>query len=172
MAKISIDEGDLLMAFESGDGMMEWFLDRQTGVVIGLGDDVLLDDDEDDDEEGEDWEREEKALRRAIHENEGGEDARYLAIPSLASHEGFEIMDDFARSQDDRRVRGALLDALDRRRPFRSFKDALLNFPDVRERWFAYHEERMREEARAWLRSEGIDAELTRPVPPPSPDDP
>jgi hypothetical protein len=169
MAKISIDEGDLLMAFESGDGMTEWFLDRQTGVVIGLGDNVLLDDDEDDDEEG--WEAEEKALRRAIYENDG-EDERYLAIPSLPSHEGFRIMEDFARSQDDRRVRGALLAALDRRRPFRSFKDALLGFPDVRERWFAYHEERMREEALAWLRSEGIDAELTRPVPPPSPDDP
>jgi hypothetical protein len=164
MAKIQIDEGDLLMAFDSGDGMMEWFLDRETGAVIGLGDDVFLDDE--DDEDDEDWEREEKALRRAIYEDAGGEEGRrYLAIESLGSHEGFRIMEDFAASQDGR-VRDALFRALDRHRPFRSFKDALLNFPDVREAWFRYHEGRLREEALAWLESEGIDAELTTPSPP------
>jgi hypothetical protein len=163
MAKISIDEGDLLMAFESGDGMTRWFLDRQTGAVIGLGDDVLLDDD-DDDEDLQDWEREERALRRAIYDDDG-EDRRYLPIESLSSHEGFRIMEDFAASLEGR-VRAALFDALDRRRPFRSFKDALMGFPDVRERWFAYHEEQLREHALDWLRIEGIDAELTRPSPP------
>jgi hypothetical protein len=165
MAKIQIDEGDLLMAFESGDGMMEWFLDRETGTVIGLGDDVLLDDE--DDEDDEDWEREEKALRRAIHENVDGEEGgRYLAIESLGSHEGFRIMEDFASSLEEGRVREALFRALDRHRPFRSFQDALLGFPDVREAWFRYHEGRLREHALDWLRAEGIDAELTTPSPP------
>jgi hypothetical protein len=159
MPKISIDEGELLMAMESGDGMTQWFLDRQTGAVIGLGDDVMLDDD-DDDEDLEDWEREEEALRRTIYDESDGEDGRYLPIESLGSHEGFRIMERFAAAQDGRRVREALLDALDRRRPFRSFKDALAGFPDVREAWFRYQEGQLREEALAWLRSEGIDAEL------------
>jgi len=157
MAKISIDEGELLEAFDGGDGMMQWYLDRQTGAVIGLGDDVLFDDDEDEEEEG--WEAEEKALRRAIHEDDG-EDGRYLAVPSLGSHEGFRIMERFAASLEDGRARDALFDALDRRRPFRSFKDALMGFPEVREAYFRYHEGQLREQALAWLEGEGIDAEL------------
>jgi len=181
MAKLSIDEGDLLMAFESGDGMMQWFLDRQTGEVIGLDEDLLIDDEDqdddeevedddeggdegeggkdgDDDEDPDDWQARERALRRKIYADESGE--RYLPIPSLSSNEGFRIMERFAASQEGR-VREELLDALDRRRPFRAFKDALRG--QVRDRWFAYHEQRVREEALDWLRSEEIDAELTTP---------
>lgn len=142
---------------------MRWYLDRQTGEVIGLSDDYLFvddeEDDEDEDEEPQDPESEQRKLRRAI-DRDG--DGRYLDIPSLGSHEGFRIMEGFADAQGGR-VRDALFDALKRHRPFRSFKDALAYFPEVRQRWFTYHEERMREEALAWLRSEEIDAELTRP---------
>lgn len=167
MAKIRIDEGELLMAFDSGDGTEHWYLDRETGAVIFLSDDFGFGLDDEDEEEDEDdaeggWQDEERALRREINRDEEGR--RYLAVPSLGSHDGFRMMERFAGSQEDRRVREALFDALDRRRPFRSFKDALMAFPDVRERWFAYHEERLREEALAWLESEGIEAELTTPA--------
>ena len=146
MAKISIDEGELLMAFESGDGMTKWFLDRETGQVIFLSDDDLEDEEE---------------IRRAIYEEDDDEEnERYLVIPSLGSNEGYGLMEDFAAAQEDRRVRLALFDALNRRRPFRSFKDALMGFPGVREAWFKYQEGQLREEALAWLRSKGIDAEL------------
>jgi uncharacterized protein UPF0158 len=143
MAKIRIDEGWLLMAFDSGDGMESWYLDRQTGEVIRLGEYGDLDEDDE--------------LRERIDEDE---EDRFLSIPSLSSHEGFRIMEDFAASQSDGRVREALFDALDRRRPFRSFKDALNGLGEVRDQWFRYQENRLREHARAWLESEEIDAEL------------
>ena len=137
--------------------------DRQTGEVIFRSDDFdLLSDDLDDDDEEDADEDEESEIRRAIDEDE---EDRYIPVPSLGSHEGFRIMERFAAAQEGR-VREALFDALDRRRPFRSFKDALLGFPDIREAWFRYHEERLREEALDWLRAEGIDAELTTPSPP------
>ena len=136
--------------------------------MIGLGDDIMLgDDDDDDDEDMQDWEREERALRRAIYDD--AEDRRYLPIESLASHDGFRIMEGFAASLEHGRERDALFHALDRRRPFRSFKDALAAFPDVREAWFRYQEGRLREEALAWLRSEGVDAELVSPRAEPAP---
>jgi len=163
MAKLRIDEGELLMAFDSGDGTEHWYLDRQTGAVIFRSDDFdSLDDDFEDDDD--DFEDDESEFRRAIAEDK---EDRYIPVPSLGSHEGFRIMERFAASQEGR-VRGALLDALDRRRPFRSFKDALEDFPKVRAAWFGYHEERVREEALAWLESEGIDAELVpyRDAPP------
>lgn len=140
---IRIDQGELEEAFDSGDGMMRWYLDRETGDLIPLSD----------------WDEieEEREIREAIDDDA---DDRYLAVPSLPSHEGFRIMEDFARSLDDGRARGALLDALERRRPFRSFKDALEGFAGVREAWFAYHSERLRQDAVSWLASEGIEAEL------------
>ena len=143
MAKIRIDEGWLLMAFDSGDGMESWFLDRETGEVIRLSE----------------WDEleEEEEIRARIDEDE---DERYLSVPSMSSHQGFRIMEDFARSQADPRVRGVLFDALDHRRPFRSFKDALAGLGGVREEWFKYHENRLREHALDWLRVKDVDAEL------------
>lgn len=146
MTKIQIDQGELEMAMGSSDGMMSWYLDRQTGDVIGLGDG--------DDNDGIPQLRE---VRDAIDANDYD---RYLPIPSLASSEGFRLMEEFASAQQDRRVRGTLLNSLDQHRPFRSFEDALFGFPEVRDRWFAFHSERIRDEALAWLRTEGIDAEL------------
>jgi len=51
--------------------------------------------------------------------------------------------------------------ALDGRRPFRVFKDALFDYPPVRERWFRFHHERVLEEVRLWLETEGVDFEWT-----------
>jgi hypothetical protein len=140
---IRIDRGQLEAAFDSGDGMMRWYLDRQTGDLVPLSE----------------WDEleEEEEIRAAV--NDDGDD-RYLEVPSLPSHEGFRIMEDFARTMEDGRVRGALLDALERRRPFRSFKDALEGFPGVREAWFAYHDERLGQHAKRWLAEEGIEAEM------------
>jgi hypothetical protein len=164
MAKLRIDEGFLLMAFDSGDGTEQWFLDRQSGEVIRLSDDLGFLDDDDEDDEGDDdladWEKEERALRRKIYADEN--DEQYLQIPSLGSHEGYRIMEDFAVDQEDERVREKLFRALDGRRPFRSFKDALPG--NLLNTWYAYHEQRLRREALDWLEAEGIDAELTSPA--------
>lgn len=142
MARIQIDIGQLAVAMDSGDGSMSWFLDRETGDVIPLNEDGPL--------------GEEKEIWEAI--DAGSE--RYLEIPSRSSHEGFEIMEDFVASLDDGPARGALEAALRRPRPFRSFKDALMGFSEVRQRWFAYEEEESHAAAADWLRVEGIDAEL------------
>ena len=37
------------------------------------------------------------------------------------------------------------------RGPFRCFKDTLLEFPDLQEQWFKYHDGRMLEYAQEWL---------------------
>lgn len=144
--KIQIDEGWLLQAFESGDGSTSWYLDRETGDVIPLTDDDL---------DGE------EEIRAAIEGDEEEEDGgRYLCIPQRHSGDGFRLMERFVDTVEDPRTRDALYDALERRRPFRSFKDALTRYPDVRERWFAYEEAASREEAIAWLDTLEIEYEL------------
>ena len=69
-------------------------------------------------------------------------------------------MERFAAAQPDERVCDHLLRALDRRRPFRSFKDALADFLEVREAWFTYENDHLLPAARSWLEMEDIDAEL------------
>jgi len=44
--------------------------------------------------------------------------------------------------------------------PFRSFKNALLAYPQLRERWFAFHEKSLAQLAREWLDDQGIEADL------------
>ena len=57
-------------------------------------------------------------------------------------------------------ARARLTRAVQRSRPFRRFKDELLNYPDVREKWFAYEYDRMLDIAKEWLEDEGLDADL------------
>jgi hypothetical protein len=40
---------------------------------------------------------------------------------------------------------------------FRRFKDVLLDYPEARERWFAFKNEQMRQRALSWLASEDIE---------------
>ena len=154
MAKLRIDQSDLLMAMESHDS--SWYLDRETGEVLMVTDDDL------DLAEGEDVDPIEfpdpeiAEIAVAIHEGS----PRYVAVDPVPSHHGFRIMEDFVATLPDGAAHRELSRALDRRRPFRSFKDALHGFPDVREAWFRYQERRMLKEARGWLEVEGIDAEL------------
>jgi len=161
MAKIQIDEGELQMALGSGDGLENWFLDRQTGDVIFVSDDVIsssgLDDADEDEEDADDAEPgDPQQMWRAIERHP----ERYLEVPSMPSHDGFRRMERFTGSLEPGAARNALAEALRRRRPFRSFKDALSGFPDVREAWFKFEERELHQEAVDWLESEGIDFEL------------
>lgn len=70
------------------------------------------------------------------------------------NHDHLE-MEDFVEDLPEGRVRRDLEWALSqKRKPFRHFKDSLLGHPETRERWFAYHDGRLREIALAWLADE------------------
>jgi hypothetical protein len=154
MARLRIDVDDLAIAMSDHDN--EWVLDMETGKVLmadwvrdaDMHEDMglVLDEAAGDDDD--------------LGEFEPLESDRFRLIESIHSHQGFRWMERFAASQDDIRVRDHLLDALDRPKPFRRFKDALMDFPEARDAWFRYEEARLREEAEAWLQSEDIDAEL------------
>lgn len=154
MARLRIDVGDLTLAMS--DHSSEWMLDMETGQVLmaewvrdpDMHEDMglVLDEAGDDDDDLGDFD---------LLESD-----RFRRVDPVPSHEGFRWMERFAASQDDVRVRDRLLGALDRPKPFRRFKDALMDFPEARDAWFRYEEARLREEAEAWLQSEDIDAEL------------
>jgi hypothetical protein len=142
MATLRIHLGEFLLALSSHD--IEHYLDLQSGLVVPVFEDIGEDDGVPDVDE---------------------EPDRYRFIEPVPSHEGFRWMEQFALDQTDAEVRNELLAALDRRRPFRTFKDALLPYPAVRAEWFANEQERLLEYARSWLLGEEIDAELASTPP-------
>lgn len=152
MSAYSIDLDQLAVALS--DHSSEWVLDTRTGAIVMA-----------------EWVRDPE-LREDMGLEVGDEpddsdpldDDRFVGIEPVSSNEGFRWMEAFADAQDER-VRQRLLHALNQSRPFRRFKDALLAFPEVRDAWGAYEDEKLREEARAWLRSHDIDAEIVEPRP-------
>ncbi|HEU0302432.1 MAG TPA: UPF0158 family protein [Longimicrobium sp.] len=160
MAKIRIDLDQLAVALSDHD--FEWILDTETGNII-MPDWVR--DAEFPDELGlavdADGEVDDEAADALL------DSGRFIDIDPIGSDEGFRWMERFATSQPDPHVRERLLDALDRPRPFRRFRDALRQFPQVRDAWERHEGEKLREAAREWLAYHEIDAELV-PAPPPS----
>lgn len=68
----------------------------------------------------------------------------YLEIEPMCSRDAFEIMEDFTHSlEGNNALKGRLIRALERRKPFREFKFEIDNSGDEREQWFAFKKQRM-----------------------------
>jgi hypothetical protein len=106
-------------------------------------------------EDLEEWAAQDVELAGRILEDT---ERRYVLIERWHSSEAFELMEEFAEGAGNPRVRERLLFALRGRKPFRSFKDALCEWPDVRDAWFLFKDHAEREHARVWLLNFGIDA--------------
>ncbi len=76
------------------------------------------------------WEKE----IREVEENQ--DDIITFEVP--ASFEAFRIMEGFIDTVDDDVLRGRLLSAINRRRPFQNFKREIENSGKYRQLWFAY----------------------------------
>ena len=88
---------------------------------------------------------------------EGGN--RYFRIEPITSHESYEIMQDFAAAQESDEVRGNLFDALERKKPFRNFKNTLADYPGVQEKFYKYKDARLTEILRIRLEERGYELE-------------
>jgi hypothetical protein len=142
MSRLSIDAEELIMALEHHGDESEWLLDLQTGEVLFHADEELVGPDDD--------------LETQIERDPD----RYRAIDPIPSSTGWQVMAEFIEQLPDGEVRENLTRALRHSHPFRSFKNALLAYPTVREQWFAFHERSLTQLARDWLDDEGIEADL------------
>ena len=127
---LRVKAGDLVEALDFNFSEAEWFLDLKTGEVLFSSVDEPLELD---------------------GEGDADEDFNYLPIPPLESFRSFQIMEAFLDELPEGRPKKTLSAALSHRKPFRSFKDALLNFPDLREAWFRFRDAAMLDIAREWL---------------------
>jgi len=167
---------DLVESFEMGGDMVDQYLDLETGEVIPITEDIrsemrAIEQDLPEHLEGDE-------LRAAIIEAvenrgvpewmdeqlveameiEGDLGTRFIELPTPSSRDGYEDMEAFIETVQSARVQEVLTVAIDGRGAFGRFKNALLRYPDERERWFAFKQDRVRERVLEWLADEGIEA--------------
>ena len=92
------------------------------------------------------------------HEDVENED-KYFPIEPITSDEGYDIMQDFAASQESDEIKAHLIDALERKKPFRNFKQALADYPDVEKKFYAYKGNRLKKTLKARLAERGYELE-------------
>ena len=129
--KINLDE--LCSAMEDSSYEHEYYLDLETGEILFISDYM------DDEETGK--------LKDQVEEDSD----RYERIPEAESHEGYEDMVEFIATVKDERLVELLEVAINGKGAFRRFKDVLLNYPEERERWFQFKDDRVQEKALEWL---------------------
>jgi len=138
---LRIDLDELCSAVEDSSYEHEYYLDLETGEILFLSDYM-------DDEETE-------KLRDRIDE----EPDHYEQIPKAESHEGYEDMQDFIATVEDEHLAELLDVAINGKGAFRRFKDVLLSYPEERERWFKFKDDRVQGRALEWL--DDIDVTLS-----------
>jgi hypothetical protein len=130
---LKINLSDLCEAIDNNSLDYEHFLDLETGEILFVSD--YMDDEET------------AGLKDRIEENF----KRYERIPEAGSNQGYQDMVDFIDTVDDERLVELLEVAIDGKGAFRRFKDVLLNYPDERERWFRFKDEKIEQRAMKWL---------------------
>ena len=79
------------------------------------------------------------------------ESRRLVFVDAGDSRAAYQDMGDFTALVGDARACDLLTRALEGRGAFRRFKDTLLDYPELRQEWFAFHDRRMRRRAIDWL---------------------
>lgn len=87
----------------------------------------------------------------------------FLRVEPASSREQYKWMERFVAGVTEPALRERLIISIDGKGAFRRFKDALLNYPVERERWFAYRGELLHWHIQEWFKRDG----LTTSEPPP-----
>src|SRR5215475_7565208 len=166
ISKVSFS--DLEDAFLDSSDNYHYWLDKRTGEVLFVDEEIARSLERDEDlSNAPKWQREliEQARRvlRAFGELPGQEDddseielGRYVEIPKQESRDGYEDMEDFAETVTNPHLRDLLAVALRGKGAFRRFKDVLLGYPAERERWFSYRADLLHWHIRQWLEQHEI----------------
>ena len=155
MKKLKVDVEDIAMIMENQDRFgSQYYLDIETGETLVIPEELMSALEEGESCEGlPPWELELVPMAKEIFE--GSE--RYEEIPTRPSHEGYNLMVQFAQGVADERIERELSVALDGRGAFRRFKNVLRDYPEVEKEWFKLKAERDKEEVKEWLESIGIE---------------
>ena len=144
-SKIPIILDDFRQAVDDHCDFACYYLDRETGEIIFQSERSIT---EDNDTSG--WD--------TGGDRHSGD--RFIPIDPMESRRGHEIMKAFIGTLPQGPAADELTRAIAARKPFRRFKDALHNHPDLEKNWYAFHSGELKRIADDWLRHHGIDYEF------------
>jgi Uncharacterised protein family (UPF0158) len=134
---------------------MEAFLDLETGEVLVMTDEErdLLEEGNSREEEAlemPDWEKKSIGKLREILKS-----GRALALPAKFDFHEWDVMKRFAALVEDPDESIALLEAIHGTGAFRMFRETTTRL-GLREAWFEYRDQALREMAKEWLEQHGV----------------
>ncbi len=133
--EVPVDVEMLEIALTNGGGENQWYLDLETGDVLPVFDDPELE------------------------EKVESESERYLLVESTTeARDDFGAMENFVAGLADGEAKRDLERVLRRAKPFRNFREALREWPEVRQQWHAVQEKRSKDAVQVWLEENGIEA--------------
>ncbi len=137
--KLKVDMEQLVYALDSS-GEEDYYLDLETGEVLPF------------------WDREdmEDAIGEPVDDPEENPE-RYAYVDNILPGDAYDIMVDFARTVEDEHLLELLSVALNGRGAFGRFRDVLYGYPEQRQRWYEFKQERMMELAQEFLDRIGIE---------------
>lgn len=133
-----IDLGDLVMALDDHSPDHSWVLEPTTGAIHVYSE--LAD----------------ESFESVMRELAIDDPDTLIRIEPWPSHVGYGDMEDFIEQVRDPRARDLLERAIAGRGAFRRFKDALADYPELREAWYALSNARAERRAIEWMRDEGL----------------
>ena len=129
----------LEVAWES-HGELTWYLDLQSGDIVDRFDDPDVDEKIENDPD------------------------RFLLIESpLSPTDDFRVMEDFVLGLPESEARRDLERVLRRAKPFRNFREALRDWPEIQAQWSAVQEKQKTEAMKSWLAANEIEV-IPRPA--------
>lgn len=170
MRKLKINCIDFETAFELSSYETTAYLAAETGAVIFV-EDYVVDQLEEllADEDGEDVEtvlQTQTDLSDIDHQQlldaariGGGADNRYRMIPKQDSRDGYRDIQEYIWVLEDEHLRELLEVAILGSGAFRRFKDMLYGYPEAKENWFRFRDEREKRRMIDWLTAQGIEPE-------------
>mgnify|MGYP003381286417 CR=1 FL=1 len=173
MKKVTVNWDELSEAFGNSGMELRYFLDTDTGQVLMVTaeDQRYLQElyEEAQEEEASaafdlelalaesglpDWQQEGVRTADFIEIHFGG---RIIAIPEADTRAGYDAMQAFIATVENRRLQNQLFQATHGRGAFRRFRDILGQHLVEEQRWYAFEENRLRQQIAAWLAEEGIE---------------
>jgi len=126
---ISLTKDQIKEIAEQLDCGMRCYINKETGAIQTTPD-------------FDNWYTDDELWTDILNELEENWD-KYVEIERMESHDSFDLMADFAASVDSRELRDSLINALNKKHPFRNFKWVADNSGKYRQKWFDFKNQRL-----------------------------
>ncbi len=156
--RVAIDMDALVQAIRNSrqSGGTSWYLDVETGRVLGVDSNLLSSLENSDDLDGiTRYDREQLQQAEQILYNPD----RYIPVEGLSTEDLNRMMSEFLETVGDAELRQLLQSSAQGKGAYRRFRETLARYPQEMQRWVEFEKKAVLEFAQDWLDLNGIEVE-------------